>query len=1672
MRKKKSSESAPSFTQDAHRSSKNQRVFIELHDYSFYHGPSEIEQSDRRFIGRERLIERFRTVLTETSKKAGTYLVAGYRGMGKTSFVNKVLERIYTPSRLRRSLFMWAFLMALFALVTMGVTYLAGLPEAADVARKKELIVNLKWASFIVMIIVWGFIILLSFKQGKRWRLYRAFVEEGLNVQNLHYRAYLGFVGLYFATLFVVLWFLKSKGMGIRLFDNLPGCQPDRSAPLVHMKMITAIYTTFFFILMSWELGIEFWRTCQAVRSEASGRSFWERIGYKFTSFINYSQRINIKLNLGYSDLREIDVLRLIARNIRTRYRQYRQSLSVSLIIRLFIIVSAYLMVKTLFERDKILGLHETMKNHTGFTELFPSQRKLLIRNEKNLLIPMVEALKKDGSMTMNDYRACIRMLDETFPATVQCDDVITREVADWDRIKNTDTASSSVGKEMVLSVVNQADYVIYCSYHYFRQVIPVRAGWLLPKSMDYLFVVCVVVFIFLIGYLSSLLNYRYLSLRQIKRKINFLNDLIDANLTMRTEGSMNLKNSPFILGRSRSMEYRQVDEREIEKYLIEIIEDLAFRPIYSFRAQFVFVFDELDKIEPRFTPSEQNREKPREHTTDSNRNRQRTILELLSNLKYFLSTAQAKFIFITGREMYDAALADISDRNFRIGSIFHDTFYLNSFFTDLTYFGCDDITSRTEQFVCQFLFPYDYKQKRRKKLKKLDQKLTLNLKEYHRYLADKVEGFKEKNLVAQQKREKVIYLLQQFIIYLNHVSTGAPSKLTSYFENYVISRHAVQNFKEGLIAGSNKSANLFLFFDYHQQYKLGVINYLLTPFNFTVNRNIRNYSDKLIVSASFLHDHLLKYHRNAFSWRDLEATPEMVDVHKNADLRDFFINVIQYMQDTQIQRIINGLYDFKFPKRVAHEISFLSDISDDASASFNFTLDESQSLKQHYKDQYQKLRQNHEGLNPAEGDYIYSLASLSLTLADLCFYDEDLGEAITHYLEAIQPLRSTDKAFTPTQLALFTRNMLKLGHALEKRHTYDNAFITYTEITRMLLAKIAEEQKRNEAWIIDLLANVRSFYQPFLAKLYIIEKVSFNGIRSHDLEKSNRDFYRLLMLIPKNSQHHLRAEYDNKVGDILYYKNEYFPDHCQSGTCPLTDDPALNCECAAATACAYYTRGMEHLVKNLNAMHNGINIESFDVTNLEHFFEKLKEAASRFSVDEYLALAMHLSDIGDTLLCCPKVHKIEPEDSLKSNLEKIQQYFEIAATFYRKAGDHKNFAYQYIKQLYIMREVAALKLTGTIKSDYLKDEQIEATSKMALSGIYCAYEQIHAYEISRFKDILNPHPGTDGPDRLSTNDIALNRISLSTEIDEVWVLTEEIRLLRDGVKENARNQVNRLVNPYTMNTNMYNRFLKLRLKALSNESLFDEVTGEKIDRSKDVACIFRSIIDFFRMDERDNEHSVHGLEFSLIDTIFCYFEIIKILNTFDNSFSLNHSLQCEMHEKLYEWSKVYNAYLLFYDALQLTKPNEEKALRELLKPYSLEDTIQALKDILGNKVQPTRISDRLGRLIEPDNLPFIVPFYQGEKAVREYYAAVETHSQGRSYRYLIEKMYYLNDDFNDRLFHFSIALERFKLNVQNSNEKIFEKRINKMKEELKESRCYKIDSYIPKIEESQGPGA
>ena len=85
--------------------SKVKRVIIPIPDFKFFHRASQDGDVDTKFVGRNNissLLENWLRVpqnskdqhKNKTADCTGSYLITGYRGMGKTSFVGKVIDKL------------------------------------------------------------------------------------------------------------------------------------------------------------------------------------------------------------------------------------------------------------------------------------------------------------------------------------------------------------------------------------------------------------------------------------------------------------------------------------------------------------------------------------------------------------------------------------------------------------------------------------------------------------------------------------------------------------------------------------------------------------------------------------------------------------------------------------------------------------------------------------------------------------------------------------------------------------------------------------------------------------------------------------------------------------------------------------------------------------------------------------------------------------------------------------------------------------------------------------------------------------------------------------------------------------------------------------------------------------------------------------------------------------------------------------------------------------------------------------------------------------------------------------------------------------------------------------------------------------------------------------------
>lgn len=527
---------------------------------------------------------------------------------------------------------------------------------------------------------------------------------------------------------------------------------------------------------------------------------------------------------------------------------------------------------------------------------------------------------------------------------------------------------------------------------------------------------------------------------------------------------------------------YGLANIREIESQLIDILDRIEK---HLFHPTFYFVFDELDKIE---TPIEKRDPVPEfsneKYLTSGGTSRKRkfTVMHLLANMKYFTTTAKAKFIFIAGREMYDGFLADLTDRESAVSSLFNGVIYVESFCKNEK--SERDVMYNTETFISRQLLPQNYIEEKvidkfvECKLKNASYfNIDINLKLYYEYLitvyseiilgTKKYEIEQRKDIFdeARISIDKIVVFLYHFSAYLYQVSNGSPKKMRLTFENYVRPLRNKKEFKlstlvfkKRLLENTDVDIHIpslckyLLSFSEKEQRVIGFVHYISYPVNQIIT-DADQFGDKLLVSASYLINHIYKYHTGGFSWRNIEQTPELLEVYKIPEFRSFINYILSYLTQTHIIQIPCGLFQYKFRKQISEEISLASKISEEVSAIFNFTLDESQTVKNHY---YELLNCHIKTLKDEQITSPDSLAGIHHILADLHMADEDYNNAIFEYQTALRvSSKGSPQKSDEIHLASYTlaniRIMLKLGLAFEKRRTISSAYNIYGEIVDIL---------------------------------------------------------------------------------------------------------------------------------------------------------------------------------------------------------------------------------------------------------------------------------------------------------------------------------------------------------------------------------------------------------------------------------------------------------------------------------------------------------------------------------------------------------------------------------------------------------------------------------------------
>ena len=615
-----------------------------------------------------------------------------------------------------------------------------------------------------------------------------------------------------------------------------------------------------------------------------------------------------------------------------------------------------------------------------------------------------------------------------------------------------------------------------------------------LLKEIMFLLITFIALYLIAMRFSSSQMN--------ILSRLRLLNQRLDAQVSFdeRYGSKVDYASSILKAGFKKKRVYDIANVREIEQELIDVMDNISKGipklPIPSI----VFVFDELDKVDSN-SLSGTSGESQAEFSNEKNfpgggttRKRKQNVLHLLANMKLFVSTAKAKFIFISGRELYDAYLADLSDREFAVSSIFSGVIYVDSFCVN-EHKG-KDVMSNVETYICKQLIPNDYIERQFARYYAMQivngaafERFDINLKLYYQYLVDvykekigesflkpfiEKDTYNEedlKNYMCRSYIDKAVNLLYHFSVYLYHISNGSPKKMMLYFEKYVKKSYnkgqAFIRLEQDDFSSPNpdgeiniladSAPNYYLSFGYTDQRKIGFIHYLSYPVN-QILVNANQYSDKLLVSVSFLVDHIYKFHNGGFSWRNLEYTPELLEVYKIPGFRSFINSIISYLQQTHLIAITCGLFQFKFRKQIAEEISLASKFSEEIAALFNFTLDESINVKQHYseiRNTYLELEGRGDEQTPKHTPRLS--IGLHNILGDLYMFDEEFNNAIFEYHAAIKELeKEMDEKkgdYPDLRNTLYSiQLLLKLGLANEKRNTNESALTVYSELVAKLI--------------------------------------------------------------------------------------------------------------------------------------------------------------------------------------------------------------------------------------------------------------------------------------------------------------------------------------------------------------------------------------------------------------------------------------------------------------------------------------------------------------------------------------------------------------------------------------------------------------------------------------------
>ncbi len=855
-------------------------------------------------------------------------------------------------------------------------------------------------------------------------------------------------------------------------------------------------------------------------------------------------------------------------------------------------------------------------------------------------------------------------------------------------------------------------------------------------------------------------------------------------------------------------------------------------------------------------------------------------------------------------------------------------------------------------------------------------------------------------------------------------------------------------------------------------------------PYHIINGKHLKYLGDKLLYSTAFLVDHILKFHKSAFSWRNLELIPDIILANKDSSFRHFYADIMSFLSKQHLRKTVNAVFQYKFNSKIANEMTFLSKISESSAAAFNFTLDESYHLKSYYKKKLAAKYQEYNligNISSIEG-YIHSIGYLHSIIGDIHYYDEEYDDAIIHYTDALQAMRGNSEELIPHQFILYTRNKLNLGLCLEKTRSYDRAYSIYRSLIIQL--KDFDFKGRNKSvdpyndWETPY-KRMQLFLRPHVAMLNVIEKQRQDGITYDNLERNIREYLSYLEvselnLFPLGQQDNpldydvlgsftdekdevlrvdkkrltsLITDYYFSVGGMLFYKNQIFYRLIYTPRCvdQISKDIRTGLKKRknkyyhpSHSAYLYYL----HAIISFNSpFHENVNtllydqghqkLRPFNKENILKITEHIKFATNYLDQNaykilnnkQYEVIANLFGKLGDTLLAC-----------LNAESANINACLPILELYAREEVDFekKKVIFELENKLDISLVFALYRMAYLFFKEAGKDYSAVFQYKKVLYIIKDRLESANLIPTELLENIasiiMHAHISISGV----SNRAELKKYRFYTEGAEAIspILYQNLSTATDIKEviilvENIK--LKRYENYHTsFKASPYSTIssMFLRMLELKLQGQIELTTIEKVMGENNYEGLLKHLIQEVQLRGKTSE-DYKNLVRSTANAYYCFHTVIKILNTYGISYILNHSLVATMHKRMAIVCLYYNL------------------VREAGK-YSLKDGEER-----------TDVEEAIRKLVGKHFKFNTDAFHHLDLAKLHYEKAILLHTEGHVYRDLNQEMYTLDDDFNDNFMHFCAASERFRMNTGR-----IEALIAEVNRELKLSNFYKYKYY------------